>query len=64
MVSWDSIEGNVDLYPWSHSANHNPGAVDELIFYSVYKAVFMRVNVNIQDIKILKSALYLHVLTS
>ena len=28
-----SFEGNVDLFLLSHSANHSPGAVDELIFY-------------------------------
>ena len=40
----DSFEGNVDLFLWNHSANHSPGAVDELIFYGVCKPTFMRAN--------------------
>ena len=37
----DSFEGNMDLFLWSHSANHSPGTVDELIFYVVCKSTFM-----------------------
>ena len=29
---------------WSYSANHSPGAVDELIFYGVCKPTFIRAN--------------------
>ena len=39
-----SFEGNVDLFLWSHSANHSPGAVDELIFYDVCNPTFIRAN--------------------
>ena len=53
-----SFEGNMDLY----LANHSPGAVDKLIFYSVCKPTFIRANLHIQNIWILKGVLYLHVL--
>ena len=39
-----SFEGNVDLFLWSHSANHSQGAVDELIFYDVCKPTLMSAN--------------------
>ena len=39
-----SFERNVDLFLWSYSANHSPGAVDELIFYGVCKPTFIRAN--------------------
>ena len=37
-----SFKGNVDLFLWSHSANHSPGAVDELMFSGVCKPTFIR----------------------
>ena len=67
------FEGNVDLYQWSHSANHSPEAVDKLLFYGVCKPTFRGLAVNIQarvhnirtDTRYInfKSALYLYVLT-
>ena len=54
-----SFEGNMDLFLWNHSANHRPGAVNELIFYGACKPAYMRANCkHTKYMNLKKSALY------